>query len=112
MEYTLEEKLAIVKVIDSVILADDVVHKGEINALGQLMKLLDFDSNFIVSARIVDTEQGMKILKGMTSVKKQALATILEDVANADGFVHEKEAALLTTIFTAMGIVKNIHTGK
>ncbi len=109
MEFTLEEKLAIVKVIDSVILADDIVHKDEINLLSQLMNLLDFDSNFIVSARIIDAEQGMKILKGMTMVKKQDLATILENVANADGFVHEKEMTLLTSIFSVMGIGRDVE---
>ncbi len=109
MEFTLEEKLAIVNVIDSVIVADDVVHQGEIHLLSQLMKLLDFDSNFIVSARIIDTVQGLKILKGMTPPKKQALATILEDVANADGFVHQKEATLLTAIFSTMEVSRNVQ---
>ena len=46
MEFDISEKLAIVHLIDSVIIADGKVHKGEINALSKLMPIIDFDSNF------------------------------------------------------------------
>lgn len=108
MEFNRAEKLAIVKVIDSVIVADEIIHNGEINELGQLMRDIDFDSNFIVDARNIDAEQGLLVLSGMPDHKKNALAVILEGVAKADGFVHEKEAALLTSIFSTMGIGREI----
>lgn len=104
MEFNLAEKLAIVKMIDSVIYADGVVHKGEINEVSLLMKRIDFDSSFIHFARNIESSQGLVILKDMTDEKKKALARILEDVAKSDGFVHEKEAELLTNIFSAIGV--------
>ena len=39
MKFDISEKLAMVNVIDSVIVADGKVHKGEINALSLLMKI-------------------------------------------------------------------------
>ncbi|NHF60607.1 TerB family tellurite resistance protein [Flavobacteriaceae bacterium TP-CH-4] len=107
MKFDLAEKLAIVKVIDSIIIADEVVHNGEINALSRLMLEIGFDSNFIADARNIDTAQGMQILIAMPEAKKKALAAILEDVAKSDGFVHEKEQALMTSILTDMGIGQN-----
>ena len=104
MEFNLMEKLALVQAINSVILADGTVHNGEINALTQLMHRIDFDSNFMVQARNIDAEQGVSILNGMPDEKKKALAAILEEVAIADGFVNEKETALMLSIFSAMGI--------
>ena len=104
MEFNLAEKLAIIKMIDSVIYADGVVHKAEIKELGQLMKHIDFDSSFIPFARNIESKQGLAILKDMTDEKKQALAKILEDLAKSDGFVHKKETALLLNVFSAIGV--------
>lgn len=102
--FSLAERLAIVQALDSVILADGTVHKGEINALSGLMHRIDFDSNFIVQARNLPLDQGLLILKEMTPEKKKVLAEILEEMAISDGFVHEKEIALMTNIFSSIGI--------
>ncbi|MEP3207995.1 MAG: hypothetical protein ABJN95_02340 [Maribacter sp.] len=102
--FSLAEKLAIVQALDSVIHADGTVHNGEINALSDLMNRIDFDSNFIVPARNLPPDQGLLIMKKMTLEKKKALALILEEMAIADGFVHEKEKALIVGIFASIGI--------
>jgi uncharacterized tellurite resistance protein B-like protein len=104
MKFTLAEKLAIVHAVDAVMYADGIIHTGEIDALGLLMKHIDFDSNFIVQARNVATKQGLLILDGMPAGKKEALARILQDMAKADGFVHEKEVTLILSIFASIGI--------
>jgi uncharacterized tellurite resistance protein B-like protein len=104
MDFTLAEKLAIVHAVDAVMYADGIIHNGEIDALGLLMKYLDFDSNFLVQARNVAAKQGLLILDGMAEVKKEALAHILKEMARADGFVHEKEVALILNIFASIGI--------
>ncbi|MEH6746164.1 MAG: TerB family tellurite resistance protein [Maribacter arcticus] len=106
MIFDISEKLAMVNVIDSVIVADGKVHKGEINALSLLMKIIDFDSNFLVQARTIDTEQSVKILKGMSQDKKNYLAQILKDVAISDGFIHEKEIDFMRHIFSEIRIIK------
>ena len=108
--FSLAEKLAIVQAIDSVILADGTVHKGEINVLSKLMYRIDFDSNFIVQARNISDEQRSSIVKGMSEDKKKALAEILDEVAKADGFVHKKEIALILDICAAMGICMKVHS--
>ncbi|WP_339841455.1 TerB family tellurite resistance protein [uncultured Maribacter sp.] len=106
MKFDISEKLAMVNVIDSVIVADGEVHKGEINALTKLMDVIDFDSNFLVQARTIDIEQSVQILNGMSQDKKNNLALILENVAMSDGFVHEKENEVMSHIFSAIGIEK------
>ncbi|APQ17656.1 TerB family tellurite resistance protein [Maribacter hydrothermalis] len=105
MEFTLSEKLAMVHIIDSVIIADGEVHKGEINTLSKLMNIIDFDSNFIVQARTIDIEQSIRILSDMTPIKKSELAIILEEVAISDGYIHEKENDIMKHVFSAIGFV-------
>ena len=55
MKFDISEKLAMVNVIDSVIVADGKVHKGEINALSKLIEVIDFDSNFLNRAKYCDS---------------------------------------------------------
>lgn len=104
MGFNLAEKLAVVKMIDTVIIIDEVVHPQEITAFSKLMTTIDFDSNLIVNARNMETKQGLAILNDMTDAKKEALATILYDMAMADGFLHEKEKDLLFNTFSAIGV--------
>lgn len=106
--FTLAEKLALVNAIDSVIIADKLVHQAELVVMNQLMQRIDFDSNFIVQARSITDEQRLLILKGMPEKKKRALASILDEVAEADGYVHEKEVELISSICSAMGICEEL----
>jgi len=102
IELNLAEKLAIVKMIYSMVYADGMVHDGEINEVSKLMKVIDFDSNQIQFAQNIEQEQSIAILQKMTNAKKKALTRILEDVAKSDGFVHEKEIALLNSVFASL----------
>ena len=102
--FTRAEKMAIFQAVDSVILADGIVHQGEIGALGQLMHRIGFETNFMIQARSIDAQQGIRVLVGMTKNKKQDLIMILKDIAKSDGFVHEKEVALMLRIFAEIGI--------
>jgi len=103
-DFNIVEKLAIVRAVDSVILADGNVHQGEIKALNRLMQRLDFDSNFILQARNFSREQVFRVLREMPKSKKLALMEILEEVAISDGFVHKKETTLIDAIFATMGL--------
>lgn len=106
MEFEIPEKLAMVHLIDSVIVADGEVHNGEINALTKLMTIIDFDSNFLIQARSIDIEQSVNILKGMSEKKKSKLAQILKDVAISDGYIHEKESDVIRHVFSEIGLSK------
>ena len=102
MKFELSEKLAIVNLVDSVIMADGEVHKGEINAFSELMEVIDFDSNFLLQARNLNTENSISILKVMSQEKKQRLVKILEDIALSDGVVHEKELEVIKHVISSI----------
>ena len=104
MEFNLAEKLALVKMIYSMVLADGIVHEGEINEVSKLMTIIDFDSNHIQFAQSIEKEQSIAIIQKMTEEKKKALTAILEGIAKSDGFIHEKETELLNSIFTYLEV--------
>ncbi|WP_205619198.1 hypothetical protein [Christiangramia echinicola] len=104
MDFNLAEKLAIVKAIDNVILADKKIAKGELVYLGQLMKLLNFDSEFVEEARKFNMKQANIILEGLSKPKKHSLAIMLHEMAYADGDMNPEEIKLLFSIFEKAGI--------
>ena len=104
MEFNLAEKLAIVKAIDMVILADDKIAKGEMVYLGQLMKLMNFDSEFVEEARKFNAKQAFVILEGLNDMKKHSLAIMLHEMAYADGDLGREEVKVLFSVFEKAGI--------
>ncbi len=104
MEFNLAEKLAIVKAIDKVILADQKVAKGEMAYLGQLMKLLKFDSEFVEEARKFQMQQANLILEGLSQPKKHSLGIMLHEMAYADGYLGKEEVKVLFSMFETAGI--------
>ncbi|WP_419213540.1 TerB family tellurite resistance protein [Maribacter sp. X9] len=103
MNFEISEKLAIVNLVDSVIMADGEVHEGEINAFSELMEVIDFDTNFLLQARNLNTENSIGLLKDMSNEKKNRLVKILEDIAISDGFVHEKELEVIKHVISSIG---------
>ena len=110
--FSLDEKFAIVQAVDAVIVVDGTIHEGEINAMGKLMRRIDFDTNFILQARNFGQAQGHDILRKMSGSKKKALVTILEEIAISDGLVHEKEVELMSTIFNFIGVGQKARAAK
>ncbi|WP_300436221.1 hypothetical protein [Christiangramia sp.] len=104
MEFNLAEKLAIVKDIDRLILADHKVAKGELIYLGQLMKLLKFNSDFVEEARKFNIQQANGILENMSEAKKHSLAIMLHEMAYADGDMSREEIKILFSVFKNVGI--------
>ncbi|WP_419213535.1 TerB family tellurite resistance protein [Maribacter sp. X9] len=108
MEFTKEEKLAMVKMVDYVILADSKVASEEMNLLTQLMDRFSFDALFIGQARNLKKIEALEILATMSFEKKKLLANLLEEVALSDGLVHEKEVFLIMEALDYMGLSREL----
>lgn len=104
MEFNLAEKLGILKAIDQVIMADENIYEGEAIFVSQLSNVMGFSADIYKKAREVELEEAMAILEVMSSEKKEALAIILNEAANADGSVGEEELKTIYRIFTRIGI--------
>ena len=104
MEFNLAEKLGILKAIDQVIRADDRIYEGEAMFVSQLANVIRFDHHLYRKAREIDLDEAMAILKSMPNEKKEALAVMLNEAANADGRVGEDEMRAIYRIFTRIGL--------
>ncbi len=104
MEFNNQEKLGVIKAIDQVIRTDDRIYEGESFFLSQLSKVVKFDRALFDKARQMSLEEAIEILKGMPDSKKEVLAMMLNQAANADGRVQEDELRTIHTIFTRAGV--------
>ena len=104
MEFNLAEKLGILKAIDQVIMADDNIYEGEALFVSQLSNVMGFSAEIFRKAREVELEEALAILVVMPPDKKEALAIILNEAANADGRVGEEELKIIYSIFKRIGI--------
>ena len=108
MEFNLMEKLAVIKAVDEVIQIDETIRKGEVKFMERLSKRLGFDSELLASAREVEAAEALAVLRAMPDAQKQTLARLLNEAANADGEVDEREIRFIYRIFSAAGIEVDI----
>ena len=107
MKFNLAEKIAIVKAIDEVILADGYASKSELIFLSQLMEILKFDSTLIEEARKTTGNEGLSIIKAMPDDKKNTLIVLLQEMAKADGKVDDNEIELIQQIISYIGVFRD-----
>lgn len=104
MEFNQTEKLAVLKAIDQVLRVDDRIYEGESFFISQLSKVVDFDRKLFEKAREMKLDEAIRTLRGMSEEKKEALAVMLNEAANADGKVQEDELKTIYDIFSRAGV--------
>ncbi|WP_088340328.1 hypothetical protein [Robiginitalea sediminis] len=104
MKFNLAEQLAVIKIVEQVIRADNLIYEGEAVFISQLASVLQFDPKLFKKAREVEEEQALAVLSEMPENKKHALAILLNEAASADGRVSERELQLIAGIFDNVGI--------
>jgi uncharacterized tellurite resistance protein B-like protein len=108
MEFNLMEKLAVIKAVDEVIQIDETIKKGEAKFMDRLAEALGFDSELLAEAREVEAAEALAVLRAMPQAQKQTLARLLNEAANADGEVDEREIRFIYRVFSAAGIEVDI----
>ena len=103
MEYNLAEKLAIIKAMEEVILADGQIENSELDFMSQLLQILRFDQALIKESRDITEKEYKAILKEMPSNKKHALKVLLTETGSADGNLNKKERKLIKKILKKAG---------
>lgn len=108
MEFTLDEKMALIKITTDVIKADGILHEGEMKFFEQLKKRIGFDIPHVEAAEDWDIDTATVFLNKMTYSKKKAVAEILKEVAVSDNSIHEKEMTLILAILANIGLGEEI----
>lgn len=104
MEFNHAEKLGVLKAIDEVLRVDDRIYEGESFFISQLSRVVGFDRELLEKARSTSLKDAMAVLRDMPESKKETLAMMLNQAANADGRVQEAELRKIHDIFSQAGM--------
>jgi uncharacterized tellurite resistance protein B-like protein len=104
MNFTLTEKLAIVKALSEIIAADGKIDPSEINYLVHLGRVIGFEPSILNSAKEMNLKEAVTALSGMSDEKRAALAVMMHEMANADGKIVDSELEVIGAVFLAAGI--------
>ena len=96
MNFTLLEKMAVLKAIDEVLMADGHIDIGEIAYLKQILDIFGVEMEFLQEARSLSSNHGGKILREMDDIKKVALYKIMREMADADGQMDVEELEVIS----------------
>lgn len=102
--FTKEQLLSLIKVVYNLMIADNEEDQSELNYWAQLKKDLRIDEAMIAAANQLEVKEALDILKMMPEAKKRVAATIISDMAKADGVFQEEEMPILTTMLLEAGI--------
>ncbi|MGX9987535.1 TerB family tellurite resistance protein [Soonwooa purpurea] len=104
MNFTLLEKMAVLKAVDEVLMADGHIDIGEIAYLKQILDLFHVEMEFVNEARNLSSSHAGEILRNMDDIKKFALYKIMKEMATADGDFDPQELEVIFSILHIAGI--------
>jgi uncharacterized tellurite resistance protein B-like protein len=102
--YNKDEKLAILKAVIEVSIADGIVSWEEKAYLGHLISVLDLKKEYGAEAALLNMTDCVNILSRMSDEQKSGLIIMLHEMANADGVIDNDELQTIAGVFLAAGI--------
>jgi len=102
--FTLIQKLAILKGLDAVMMADGKVEPGEEDFLKEVLMEMELEPFMVDEARKVSVGESIEILKRMSPEKKRLFAEMMHRMIIADNKVDEREVNLLISLFQEASI--------
>lgn len=106
MQFTSQEKIAIVSLLIEMANADKQIAYEEMITFNLICQRLEIDHSSFVVGHGLKCEHAIEVLKTMTDEKKLALATMLVDIIDSDNQVDDSEIALLNHACQQLGIDK------
>ena len=97
--FTLIQKLAILKSLDAVMMADGKASPEEKVFLEKVLKEMELQPFMVDEARKVSVDDSLEILKRMSQEKKQLFAGMMNDMIHADRKIDEREVNLLINLY-------------
>ncbi|MBQ6279493.1 MAG: TerB family tellurite resistance protein [Muribaculaceae bacterium] len=104
MNFTDQEKIAIVSLLIEMANADGKIAYEEMITFNLMCRRLEIDHNSFVVAHGLKCEHAIEVLKTMSDDKKIELAKLMVELIDSDNQVTDGEIALLNHACRAVGI--------
>ena len=104
MQFTDQEKIAIVSLLIEMANADSHISYEEMITFNLICQKLEIDHDSFVVAYDLRCEHAIEVLKNMSNDKKLQLARMMVEIIDSDNNVDDREIALLNHACHKMGI--------
>ncbi len=98
LEYTINEKAAIINVLSLIMEADNVLHPNEIAFMDKIMKDMKITVSDLDHMEVSDFNISRSIIGDMSPGKKQEVKRIFNDMASVDGVVDPRELDIINAL--------------
>ena len=95
MQFSINEKYAIINVLSQIMNADGIVHPKEEDFMDKSFKELDVKIEDLGECLSIDGAQSLQIIRMMSPDKVSYARHLFISMAEADGYVHPKELAII-----------------
>ncbi len=102
--FALAEKMAVIKILESVLIANGRLLDNELYVFTGLMHRLDLDANTLVLSRQVPVAKALGIFKKLPAHKMNALRLMTGELARSSQGNQKESMAFLEKAFRAMGL--------
>lgn len=109
MNFTDQEKIAIVSMLIEMANADKHIAYEEMITFNLICRKLNIDNNSFMVAKGLKGEFAIEVLKTMTDDKKLELAQLMVEIIDSDNHADDAEIALLNHACYAIGIDKILN---
>ena len=104
MQFTDQEKIAIVSLLIEMANADSHISYEEMITFNLICQKLEIDHDSFVVAYDLRCEHAIEVLKNMSNDKKLQLARMMVEIIDSDNNVDDREIALLNHACHEIGI--------
>lgn len=104
MQFTDQEKIAILSLLIEMANADNQIVFEEMIAINLICQKLEIDHNSFIVAYDLRCEHAIEVLKNMSDEKKMKLAQMMVEIIDSDNNVDDSEIALLNHACHKIGI--------
>ena len=98
MSFTINEKLAMVQLLDLIVTSDEKISPDERDFMELIMNDLEINVDSIDDIRKRDINLSLEIVKKMSKENKEGFRELIINMANVDGSFHIREKAFISLI--------------
>ena len=109
-EFTYTEKIAVVKVLNEILKADNIAHEKEIEYLNDVIYSFDFDENYKAEINSLITLQALSTIREMSVDKKAMVAQMMGRMIVIDKDINYNEVKLYNAFCESCNIEKDFNT--
>ena len=99
-QFSINEKFAIITILSKIMNADGIVHPNEEEYMNNLYIEWGITIGDLEDMNNMDDIQAKAVVKGMQDEKRQLAKRLFVSMAEADGYVHPLEKAIISNIFS------------